>query len=135
MTLLPYPRARALALALALAGCAAAHPPGPGQPAPEAERHRAALAILTVKNGTSRHLWIAFRPAVGPGNDVVLGVVGADSTTTVAPLPAGEPVLLAAIAEDSTRVVLPARSFDLGERWTWVIPADAPFVGPAGKAP
>ena len=135
MTLLPCPRARALALAFALAGCAAAPSLGPGQPAPEAERHRAALAFLTVKNGISRHLWIAFRPAVGPGNDVVVGAVGADSSVTVAPLPAGEPLLLAAIADDSTRFVLPARSFDLGERWTWVIAADAAFVGLPGKAP
>ncbi len=131
--------APALALLLALAGsaaaCSAATAGGPGAPAPEAERHRAALAVLTVQNATQRHLRIAFRPAVGPGNEVVLGSVSADTTATVAPLPAGEPLILAAIADDSSRFVLPARSFDLGEHWTWVIPADAAFLVGPGRGP
>ncbi len=129
------PLAPVLALALALGGCARAVAAGPGPVAPEAERHRAALAQLTVENATTRHLRIAFRPAIGPGSDVVLGSVGADSSATVAPLPAGEPLVLSAIAEDSSRLVLPARSFDLGEHWTWRIPADAAFAAPAGRAP
>ncbi len=135
----PSARAAALALLLALVGsaaaCAASAAGGRGEPAPEAERHRAALAVLTVQNATTRHVRIAFRPAVGPGNDVVLGSVDADSTVTVAPLPAGEPLILAAIADDSSRFVLPARSFDLGEHWTWVIPADAIFGAAPGRAP
>jgi len=118
----------ALALALLGGGCVRAAAPGPGYPGQEAERHRAALAVITVENGTAHHLRIAFRAAVGPGGEVVVGSVPPDSTTTLAPIPAGEPLLLSAIAEDSSRLALPPRSFELGEHWTWRIPADAAFT-------
>ncbi len=122
--------ARPLGLCLVLA-CARASAPGPADPGQEAERHRAALATLTVQNASAHHLRIAFWPATGPGAPVVVGTVGPDSTGTLAPVPAGEPLVLAALAEDSTRLVLPPRSFELGQRWTWRIPADAVFAAPA----
>lgn len=128
-------RSLALACALALpllvaAACSTAVAPGPADPGQEAERHRAALATITVQNATTRHLRIAFRPATGPGGEVVVGTVGPDSTATLAPVPAGEPILLAALTEDSARLVLPPRSFELDQRWTWRIPADAVFTPP-----
>jgi len=122
--------ARAWPLVLAMA-CARASAPGPADPGQEAERHRAALATITVQNATAHHLRIAFWPATGPGAPVVVGTVGPDSTGTLAPIPAGEPLILAALAEDSTRLVLAPRSFELGQRWTWRIPADAAFAAPA----
>ncbi len=118
----------ALALACLAGGCARAAAPGPGDPGQEAERHRAALAVITVQNATTHHLRIAFRTAAGPGGEVVVGAVAPDSTTTLAPVPAGEPLLLSAIAEDSSRFALPPRSFELGEHWTWHIAADAAFI-------
>ncbi len=114
-------------LLLALA-CARASAPGPADPGQEAERHRAALATITVENASARHLRIAFWPATGPGGQVVVGTVGPDSTGIMAPVPAGEPLILAALADDSSRLVLPARSFELGQRWTWRIAADAVFT-------
>lgn len=126
------PAARAL-VALLLAGCTRLPAPGTAEPGADPERHRAALATVTVQNETTRRLRIAFRAAVGPGGEVVVGEVGADSTVVVAPVPAGEPVLLSAIAEDSSRLVLPPRSFDLGERWTWRISADATFQPATGR--
>lgn len=120
-------------IALGPAACAGTSGPGPGDPGQEAQRHRAALAFVTVQNGTARHLRVAFRPAVGPGEDVVVGTVGPDSTTALAPVPAGEPIVLSAIADDSTRFALEPRSFDLNERWTWVIPATSPFTAPGGS--
>ncbi len=122
--------ARPLCLCL-LTACARASAPGPGEPGQEAERHRAALATLTVQNATAHHLRIAFWPATGPGAQVVVGTVGPDSTGTLAPIPAGEPLILAALAEDSTRLVLAPRSFELGQRWTWRISTDAVFAAPA----
>ena len=118
----------ALALALLLGGCARAAAPGPGYPGQEAERHRAALAVITVENGTTHHLRIAFRTAVGPGGEVDVGSVPPDSSATLAPVPAGEPLLLSAIAEDSSRLALPPRSFELGQHWTWRIPSGATFT-------
>ncbi len=130
----PWSVVRAVAPPLCLCllwACGRASGPGPGEPGQEAERHRAALATITVQNASAHHLRIAFWPAVGPGGQVVVGTVGPDSTGTLAPIPAGEPLVLAALAEDSTRLVLPPRSFELGQRWTWRIPADAPFAAPA----
>lgn len=115
---------------LALGACARARGPGPGDPGQEAQRHRAALAFVTVQNGTARRLQIAFRPAVGPGEDVIVGEVGPDSTASLAPVPAGEPIVLSAIDADSSRLALRPRSFDLNERWTWVIPPAADFLAP-----
>jgi hypothetical protein len=130
----PALRPAALA-AILLVACAGASAPGPGDPGAEAERHRAALASITVENASPRRLRIAFRPAVGPGADVIVGAVGPDSSALMAPVPAGEPLLLSAVAADSSRFVLPPRSFDLGEHWTWRIPADAVFGAGAARSP
>ncbi len=106
----------------------------PAEEQEEAARHRGALATLTVDNGTARHLRITVRSVPGPASEISLGEVPAGGAATVAPLPAGEPVVLAAVADDSSRLTLPARSFDIGQRWTWRIPADAVFA-PAGGTP
>lgn len=122
----------ALALFSGAAACAGLFHPAV-TPAREEQRHLAALATLQVQNETPRHLRIAFRPAAGPGGEVVVGAVGPDSTATLAPVPAGEPLILSAIADDSSRLVLPPRSFALNQVWTWRIPADASFVPPAPR--
>lgn len=117
-----------IATILLLAACSRAAAPGPADPGQEATRHRAALALLTVENSTSHRLRIAFRPAVGPGGTIVVGAVAADATAEMAPIPAGEPIILMAIGPAQQRLELPPRSFDLDARWTWRIPADAGFT-------
>ena len=119
---------RALAVALCaspiLAACAKRFDPTPppGQP----QRVAAALATLTVTNHTKYALSISFRPANGRGT-VTVGKVAAMATAQLAPIPASEPILLSARTPADTELSLPARSFLIGERWTWVIPADAEF--------
>ncbi|HEX7052256.1 MAG TPA: hypothetical protein VF188_18765 [Longimicrobiales bacterium] len=97
------------------------------QPAPERGPRAAALARLTVENHTDRDLAIAYRLAVG-GARVVVGHVPAGATARVAPIVAGEPVVLTAHAEDGAALELAPRSFDIGASWTWVIAADAEFL-------
>ncbi|MBX6364257.1 MAG: hypothetical protein IRZ00_10355 [Gemmatimonadetes bacterium] len=96
-------------------------------------RHRAALATLTVDNRTDRRLQIAFRPAASPGGAVVVGEVDPAATATMAPIPAGEPLILVAVDPEGRRFDLAPRSFDLDATWTWVIPADAAFQPNSGE--
>jgi hypothetical protein len=129
-------RARAtLALPLLLlCACFGRHRGSPADAQDETARHRGALATLSVENATSRHLRIAVRTVPGPAGEITVGDVGAGDNATVAPIPAGEPVVLSAIADDSSRLSLPPRSFDIGERWTWRIAANAVFA-PRGELP
>lgn len=90
-------------------------------------RHRAALATLTVDNRTDKRLRIAFRPAASPGGAVVVGEVEPAASATMAPIPAGELVILVALDPEGRRFDLEPRSFDVDATWTWVIPADAAF--------
>ncbi|MBI4544925.1 MAG: hypothetical protein HY703_07015 [Gemmatimonadetes bacterium] len=120
-----------LLLAAALAACASA---GAGGPAGSPGEGRAALARITVENHTEHRLSIAFRPAAPPGAEVVVGVVEPNATATVAPVPAGEPIILLARSREGGELRLAPRSFDLDAYWVWVIPADARFSIPGEHA-
>jgi hypothetical protein len=113
-----------------VAGCAApiqvaAPTPAPG-PA-EAARHRAALANVTVENRTAHALTISFRPATPPGGPVGIGSVAPGARVTLAPVPAGEPIVLIARRADRSWLELEPRSFEIDETWHWVVPASATF--------
>ncbi|MGH7504475.1 MAG: hypothetical protein ACRELX_02440, partial [Longimicrobiales bacterium] len=68
--------------------------------------------------------------AAGAGGEVGIGDVDPSAETEVAPIPAGEPILLFARVAGLGEYGLAARSFEIGQRWTWVIPADAEFRPP-----
>jgi hypothetical protein len=97
------------------------------RPEREATARRAALARITVENRTERPLSIAFLEAALPRGEVVVGDVAPQSTRVVAPVVAGEPIILLARAADGAVLRLRPRTFENGEAWTWIIPADAPF--------
>jgi hypothetical protein len=117
---------------LALGGCARAVDPGPADPAEEAAGRRAALAAVTVDNRTPHRLAIAFRPAASAGGEVVIGRVEPGDSVRLAPVPAGEPLILLARTPDGATLSLPPRTFALDERWTWRIPPDADFAPAEG---
>jgi hypothetical protein len=87
----------------------------------------AALARITVENRTSQPLSIAFRPAAQGGGEVVVGDVAPGTAGELAPVPAGEPIVLVARTQDGAELRLAPRSFELDATWHWVIPADAAF--------
>lgn len=123
-----------LLLSAALAGCAGAGRPGPTAP-DEAATRRAALAGLTVENMTGRPLLIAFRRAAAPGGEIVVGRVAATATAHMAPIPAGEPIILIARDEEGAELALPPRSFRIGAGWNWVISAADRFTPPEAPEP
>lgn len=95
--------------------------PGPA----EAARHRAALATLRVDNRTAERLTIIYRPAADAGGPVAVGTVPPRSVALMAPLPAGEPLFLFARIDDGRTFTLPARTLEVEQEWTWVVPAGA----------
>src|SRR5512146_3529299 len=95
-------RAAVPLLLLLLSACFGRAASSPGAPGDEVERHRGALATLSVENATSHRLRISFRPVPRPGSEVTIGEVPAGATSTLAPIPAEEPIVLSAIAEDSS---------------------------------
>jgi hypothetical protein len=100
-------------------------------PVPEDEaRHRAALTQLTVFNHTDQRLTIAFRSAAPPTQEVILGAVSAGLRDRVAPIPAGEPIILFARKADGSQLALAARSYPIDAEWTWEIPATSVFRQP-----
>jgi hypothetical protein len=117
---------------LVLAGCAPRG--GPELPTPassaEAARHRAALASVVVVNETSQPLLIAFRTATPPLQEVGIGRVAASNRASMAPIPAGEPIVLVARREDGAEFQMQAQSFSLDAEFVWVIPKDATFQTP-----
>jgi hypothetical protein len=96
----------------------------------EAARHRAALASVSVSNETDTALAIAFRTAVPPLQEVGIGKVEAGRRARLAPVPAGEPIVLIARRADGAVLELAPRLFTLDAEWTWEIPKDAMFVLP-----
>jgi hypothetical protein len=125
-------RARILIAVLLLGGCAARTSPELEAPASssEAARHRAALARVVVANETNLPLTIAFRTATPPLQEVVIGRVASSARTRMAPIPAGEPIILVARREDGAEFQMQARSFSLDAEFVWVIPKDATFQTP-----
>jgi hypothetical protein len=119
---------RILLIGLVLVACASAKTTGTADMPSEAARHRAALACLTVSNATPLQLTIAFRTAAPPFQEVVIGRVAAGAETRVAPVPAGEPIVLIARLQDGAELALAPRLFSLDAEWTWEIPKDANFT-------
>jgi len=122
-----------LLTAALLGGCRTARPMEPLEVPSESERHNAALAMVSVVNGTTSQLSIAFRSANPPVQEVMIGRVPARERARLAPVPASEPIVLIARRDDGSELVLEARSFELDVEWTWEIPRGAIFVKPAGK--
>ena len=121
-------RACVLIIAIILSGCSLRS--GPPDAPSEAARHRAALAMVTVDNQTDFALSIVFRTATPPIQSVVIGRVTAAGRAQMAPIPAGEPIILVARREDGAEYQMQARSFALDADFVWEIPKDASFQKP-----
>lgn len=120
-------------LAGLLAACASTGPrAGPEIPA-EPARHRAALATVIVSNSTLAPLTIAYRSAVSPVKEVVIGRVAGGQRIRLAPVPATEPIVMVARRADGSELVLAPRSFDVDAEWTWEIPHNATFTTPQAR--
>jgi hypothetical protein len=97
----------------------------------ETQSFGAALAHVSVVNHTPYRLTIAFRPAAGPGREVGIGSIESGGRRRLAPVPAGEAIILIARAAGIGELVLDPRSFTLDQHWEWEIPANARFRGAA----
>ena len=122
-------RCTAVALAAVLGACGGRRGV-PLDPPSEAARHRAALATVVVANATSQLLTIAFQSATPPFQDVTIGRVAVATHARMAPVPAGEPIILIARRGDGSELRLAARSFPPDAEWTWEIPQNATFTTP-----
>ena len=98
----------------------------PNVPEDEA-RHRAALTQLTVFNHTDQRLTISFRSATPPPQEVVLGGIAPGTREKLAPIPAGEPIIMVARKPDGSELALAPRSYPADGEWTWDIPQSAVF--------
>jgi hypothetical protein len=107
-------------------GCAARQP-DPATPS-EAARHRAALATMSVVNETALALDIAFRTAVPPIQETVIGRVAANARAKMAPVPAGEPLVMVARRADGAEYQGKVQSFPLDGAVVWSIPKSATFL-------
>ena len=122
-------RAAVVALLLAAAACAPAlERPLPREPEPA--RARAALATLRVHNATVQPLRIFYRITTRATGEVGIGLVAPLGNSEMAPVPAGEPIVLIARTNMGAELILLPRTFELQGEWTWAIPADAVFVMP-----
>lgn len=120
-----------LGLAL-LPACASTPSSQPPEETPsDATRHRAALATVVVTNATFTALTIAFRSATPPVQEIVIGRVDAGGRARLAPVPAGEPIILIARRADGSEFALPPKSLPLDVEWIWEIPQDATFTNRA----
>jgi hypothetical protein len=105
----------------------------PAAPQPEPARARAALATLHVQNLTAERLTVLYRiSGRAAAAEIAVGFVPPESSAVLAPVPAGEPIVLVARTEGGAEITLPARSFAIDGVWTWLIPAEARFI-PAGR--
>jgi len=119
----------ALVVALSLAACTAPQR-APVARDPEPARARAALAALHVVNASPHALRISYRHTTRAAAEVGVGSVPARASALIAPVPAGEPIVLIARTAADGRLVLAARTFDVQGSWLWRIPADAQFIPP-----
>lgn len=115
---------------LALLAACASTPDAALSGEPEPARARAALATVYVENRTGERLTVAYRITARAGSEVVVGTVDGRDLVELAPLPAGEPVVLVARTADGGQLSLPPRSFAMGTAWTWLIDADSRFQPP-----
>jgi hypothetical protein len=121
-----------LLLAGCLFGACASPPERPAPRPPEPARARAALATLYVQNATAVRLTVSYRLAARPGAEVEVGRVLPGARAELAPVPAGEPLILIARTDAGAELALPARTFELDGDWTWLIPASSTFTPPSG---
>ncbi len=113
--------------AVLLAGGCATRAPETGAPS-EAARHRAALATMSVVNETALPLDIAFRTAVPPIQETVIGRVAAHGRAALAPVPAGEPLIMVARRADGAEYQGKVQSFPVDGAVVWSIPKGATFL-------
>lgn len=127
---------RSAPLRAALAGClllAACGPRTTLPPSEEAEpsRARAALASLFVDNRTRERLTILYRFANRGAPDVGIGHVAPGELAELAPVPAGEPLILIARDAAGRELSVGPRTFPLDGSWTWRIERAPRQAGPA----
>lgn len=115
-------------LLVLLVACASAGAVADDDPQPT--RSRAALATMSVDNRTMESLGIYYRLTAPPATEVRVGLVGAGALAEMAPVPAGEALILVARTPAGAELLLPPRTFELASHWVWRIPADARFVHP-----
>ena len=99
----------------------------------EAARHKAALATVNVINATTSDLTIAYRSATQSNQEIVIGRVGGGEKKSMAPVPAGEPIILIARTSDRSEFRLAAQSLPLDAEWVWQIPVDTRFQKQTAK--
>lgn len=105
----------------------------PGSPpemtaVPQPARARAALATVIVDNRSAEQLAIFYRMTTLPAADTRIGRAAPDSIATMAPVPAGEPIILMARTATGAELTLPPRTFDIAVSWVWTIPEKAVFI-------
>lgn len=96
---------------------------------PDPERARAALATLRVDNQTTERIAILYRHA-GRTGEVGVGHVEAGGSAEMAPVPAGEPLILVARTGAGAELVLAPRTFVIDSAWTWSIERGSRFIHP-----
>jgi hypothetical protein len=109
--------------------CATSAAP-PDEREPQPTRVRTALAGLSIDNRTTRQLRIFYRLTRPPATETGVGTVEAQSRAEMAPVPAGEPLVLIARTAAGMEYVLPPRTLRLDEHWVWTIPAGVRFSPP-----
>jgi hypothetical protein len=122
------------ALIAALSACANATEAAPPRE-PEPARARAALATLHVDNRTAHRLTILYRISSRGPAEVAVGHVAPQAAAVLAPVPAGETLVILARTAAGAELALPPRTFELDGEWTWLIPAAAVFSPPPGAKP
>jgi hypothetical protein len=96
---------------------------------PDPERARAALATLRVDNQTTHRIAVFYRH-VGRIGEVGIGNVDAGTAAAMAPVPAGEPLILVARNAAGDELLLAPRTFVIDGSWTWNIERGSRFVPP-----
>lgn len=126
---------KASLLLVLVAGACASSAVSTAERQPEPARTRAALATVTVDNRTTQRLTILYALTTRPNATVIVGRVDSMAVTPMAPIPAGEPLVLTARNTAGFVYVLLPRSFEIDGAWTWIVPADARFTAPPARAP
>lgn len=125
-------RSRSVVLTAALLAACAGGAVQPPDSEPDPDRARAALATIHVDNQTTARLDVLYRPAVRAGATVGIGRVDAAATAEMAPVPAGEPLILIARTAAGGELELSPRTFPIDGVWTWRIERSARFSRPRG---
>jgi hypothetical protein len=123
---------RELIVTFLIAGCAAAGDPPAGRQ-PEPARTRAALATINVDNRTNQRLTILYTLSTRATSSVTIGHVDSAAVAAMAPVPAGEPLIMTARNPRGDVLILPPRTFEIDGVWNWLIAADARFVAPPAR--